>query len=64
MARSGAVLAVHAVQPAEEGEEEQHQRSHSLRLLRSVMISFAILLYFSFEIQQDFSDWEYSICGE
>ena len=54
----------HPGQPAEEGNEEQHQRSHSLRLLRSVMISFALLLYFSFEIQQYFSDWKYIICGE
>ena len=54
----------HPGQPGEEGKEEQHQRSHSLRLLRSVMISFALLLYFSLEIQQDFSDWKYSICGE
>ena len=50
----------HPGQPVEEGKEEQHERSHSLRLLRSVLISFAVPLYFSFKIQEDFSCWKIS----
>ena len=29
-----------------------------------IHISFAVPLYFSFEIQEDFSDWKYNMCGE